>query len=216
MKLKTKKLIAREVLLLSGSAILASFIFLSTYPYNWYYQSNSEHIYLSIKAKEKEADSLCRSYDDKKKHQDWFYDENKKRYDVTVNFSSPRAMWERIAEIYRTDSIEYKYRHVWQKELIDVLNEIGFHNVTDFKKFVSQNLITAEDDSNKVKSNQIKEELSSLRRIRAANDQKIIDLPGQVRFGFRVFIILLFILYPLRFLFILLRWSLLTLRQTTE
>lgn len=217
MQLKTKKRIAKEVLLFLGSGLLALIIYLLVYPYNWYCSSKSDGVQTLISSKIIQSDSLSSQYNSKIKQQQWFYDENLKEYDVAaMGYNSYSDLWKRLEVIYNADSIEYKYSKIWDKALIELLNKIGFQNAQMFKEFVAKNIPTQTDKINKSKSDELKREITKLNSEKRIWELKTMTTDEQMQFAFKAFIFTLIILYPFRFLFWLIIWSLKTLKQKGE
>ncbi len=217
MQLKTKKKIAKEVLLFFSGGLLALIIYLLIYPYNWYCSSKYDSIQKVIASKTIQADSLANEYNLKSKQQQWFYDVNSKEYDVAaLGYKSYADLWNRIEAIYKSDSIEYKYSKTWSKELIEVLDKIGFHNVQMFKQFIEKNILTQIDKANKSKSDDIKSEILKLDSEKYRWELKAFTSNEQMKFAIKALIIILIIFYPVRLLFWLIVWSLKTLKERGE
>lgn len=217
MQLKTKKRIAKEVLLLLSSGVLALIIFLLVYPYNWYCSSKSDGVQTLITTKTIQTDSLISQYNSKLKQQQWFYDGNLKEYDVTaLGYNSYSDLWSRLEAVYSADSIEYKYTKTWDKDLIVVLDKLGFHNAQEFKQFIATNILTQADKDNKSKSDDIKSEISKLNSDKHIWDLKTLTTDEQMWLALKAFIVALVFLYPIRLLFWLIVWSFKTLKQKGE
>lgn len=217
MQLKTKKRIAKEVLLLLSSGVLTLIIFLLVYPYNWYYSSKSDQVQTLITTKTIQSDSLISQYNSKLKQQQWFYEENLKEYDApSLGYISYSDLWNRLEVICNADSIEYKYNNTWDKDLIAVLNKLGFHNAKEFKEFIAKNRLTQTDKANKSKSDDITNEISKLNSEKRIWELKALTIDEQIRFALKALIIALIFLYPVRFLYWLIVWSFKTIKQNGE
>lgn len=217
MQLKTKKKIAKEVLLLLSSGVIALIIFLLVYLYNWYCNSKSEGLQTLITSKTIQSDSLIKHYNSKLKQQQWFYEGNLKEYDViSLGYNSYADLWIRLEVIYNADSIEYKYSKIWDKDLIVVLDKLGFHNAKEFKEFIAKNRLTQADKANKSKSDDIKNEISKLNSEKRIWELKAMTTDEQMGFALKALIIALIFLYPIRFLYWLIVWSFKTLKQKGE
>jgi hypothetical protein len=162
MELTTKKRIAKEVLLLLSSVVLALFTFMMVYPYNWYCSSKSDEVQKHISALTIQSDSLISQYNSKLKQQQWFYDANLKESGKVVEFNY-LELWNRLETLYNSDSIEYKYNNVWNKGLIEIFEKIGFQNSQEFNHFIKTNIFTQDDIDNKLKSDEINSEVSKLK-----------------------------------------------------
>jgi|JI10StandDraft_1071094.scaffolds.fasta_scaffold740591_1 hypothetical protein len=214
MQLKTKKKIAKEVLLLLSSGIITLIIFLLVYPFNWYCNYKSEGIQTLIMSKTIQSDSLIKHYNSKLKQQQWFYEGNIKDFDLEYNSYS--ELWHRLEVIYNADSIEYKYINTWDKSQIALLNKLGFRNANDFKEFIAKNRITEADKANRSKSDEIKKEISKLNSEKRFWELKAMTKDEQMGFAIKALIIVLIFLYPIRFLYWLIVWSFNTLKQKGE
>lgn len=217
MQLKTKKRIAKEILLLLGSGLFTLTIFLFVYPYNWYCSSKSDGVQTIIATKTIQADSLLSQYNQKLKQQKWFYEQNLKEYDVsTYGYNTYDDLWKRLEVIYINDSIEIKYSKTWGRELVELLKKVGFQNAQMFKEFVGKNIFDQKDKADKLKSDYIQNEIVQLNSEKRIWDLKALSINEQRAFAVKAFIGLLIILYPLRFLFWLIVWSFKTLKQNGE
>ena len=214
MQLKTKKKIAKEVLLLLSSGIITLIIFLLVYPFNWYCNSKSEGIQTLIISKTIQSDSLVKNYNSKLKQQQWFYEGNIKDFDLEYNSYS--ELWLRLEVIYNADSIEYKYNNTWDKNQIALLNKLGFRNGKDFKEFIAKNIITQADKANKSKSAEINKEIPKLKSEKRIWELKAMSTDEQMGFAIKGLIIVLIFFYPIRFLYWLIIWSFNTLKQKGE
>ncbi len=200
-----------------SGGIIALIIFLLVYPFNWYCNFKSEGVQALIKSKTIQSDSLINHYNSKLKQQQWFYEGNLKEYDVTsLGHNSYADLWTRLEVIYNADSIEYKYSKTWDKDLIAVLDKLGFHNAIEFKDFIAKNRITQTDKANKSKSDDIKNEISKLNFEKRIWELKALTTGEQMGFAIKALIIALIFLYPIRFLYWLIAWSFKTLKQKGE
>jgi hypothetical protein len=217
MQLKIKKLIAKEVILILGSMFLTLIIFLLVYPYNLYCKSKLDDISKTITYNIVKSKSLSSQYDIKLKQHDWFFNENAKEYDMqAASYNDAEKLWEQLENIYNKDSIEYKYNKVWGKDLIAVIDKIGFHNAQMFKEFISKNILSQSDKKNKDISNKLKSEISTLKSTKRMLIRKIFTMEEQIWFSIKAFIIILIFLYPIRILYWSFVWSTKTLKQKEE
>lgn len=217
MQLQTKKRIAKEVLLLLSSGVLALVVFLLVYPYNWYYSSKSKGVQTLISFKTIQSDSLTSKLNSKLKQQQWFYNGNHKEYDVTANgYYTYVDLWSRLEELYKADSIDYKYAKTWGKDLKAVLDKLGFHNAQEFKEFIAKNTLSQSEKNNKSKSEDIIREISKLNSEKRILELKTLTTNEQLWFAIKAFIVALIFLYPTRILYWLIVWSFNTLKEKGE
>jgi|GEM_PF-1943578 len=213
MTYQTKRIIAREILLLACSGLLAVIIFLLVYPYNWFYQSKISSVEKNIQNESKIADSLGYSYLSKQKKQNWFFDENAKEGDVSKELNTSNKLWILMEDLLKSDSIEYRYSNVWNKTILIFLNRIGFNSGKMFKDFIQQNSITEKDIENKKKAVIIENEIAVLDSKKNNYENKILSFDEQRVFSLKVFILILIILYPIRLFYLVVLWAIKILKQ---
>jgi hypothetical protein len=110
MKHQTKKVIAREFIVLILTLVITLLAFLGTAVYNAFLNSKITPLRESFNENVKQADSLARSYNSKLQNQQWFYN----TLDIYFNLPKSRyksydIVWKRFQEISSSDSIEYTY-----------------------------------------------------------------------------------------------------------
>jgi hypothetical protein len=217
MELKTKKRIAKEILLFLSSVLFSLIIYLLVYPFNWYCSSKSEGIQNLVNSKTLQADSLAFRYNWKLGQQRWFYDVNLKEYDVTaLGYNSYVDLWNRLEVVYSVDSIDYKYSNVWDRTVIEMLHKNGFHNAQAFKEFIAKNLLTESDKQDKLKSDDVKSEIAKLNSDKRTWELKALTCDEQMWFSLKAFVVVLIFVYPFRFLLWLTVWSFRTLNQKSD
>lgn len=210
MKLKTKKRIAKEIIILLSGFLLSLIIFLLVYPYNWIYESKAKKIQVSIISKKSQADSLDFAYISKLKERNWFFTEESKIFDSD---STVDILWAGLEKIIDNDSLEYKYKNTWNEDQLIFLNKLGFTNATNFKNFISNNRLTETEKVNYKKANIIRKEMVKLIDNKENFEQKLLTFEEQTNIGLKAFILIIIISYPLRFLYLLVIWSFKILRQ---
>jgi hypothetical protein len=169
----------------------------------------------TIDQKKRQANSLSENYENKIKQHQWFYDEQAKAYDVSF-YENAEFLWHELEEIHHSDSIEYKFNKVWDKVIIEVLNKLGFTNSAEFNEFVSANIITQTDMRNFREAKAVREEISNLYKDKRNLRSEILSLDEQINFGYKTLFVILILLYPVRYLFLLVRWSFQTIKQKDE
>lgn len=215
MKLQTKKIIAREFLLLMFSFGIGLVAFSCTYLYNFYHHTKSQNISSEIENKEFIADSLAKPLDNKTKQQVWFYNKNIEMGDSSASwtYGSPEKLWHRMDELALQDSIIIKYQKVWTPELKELLSNLGFKSPNKLQDFIDKNRITSEDNSNFEKAKNIRPEINSLKSNLANHNYKVLFFKSQIEFGFWAFCISLLIFFAMRYIFYSIKWSIKTLKQ---
>lgn len=214
MKLKTKKLIAREILFLFCAVLLSLILFLSVYPFNSFYRMKTNRFNDNIVSENKKADSLSFNYDSKIKQHEWFFEEVKKKADVNnTEYSSSENLWSILVSDYDKDTIYYLYENKWSDILISIINDAGFQNAEEFKNFIGKNRITEQDMQGKKNASLVGKEIVNLKSERNTIQGKIISPSEQYNFAYCSLIVILILLYPVRLLFIIFFWSLKTIKQ---
>lgn len=217
MKLKIKKLIAREFLLLILAIGIGFVAFSCTYLFNFYQQSKSQNISNEIRAKETIADSLVRPFNNKIKQHEWFYNQNNEKIDLSGSlYDSPERLWNILNELALKDSIRIKFRTVWTPELKKILSDIGFDNPEKLKSFIDENRLTIEDSSKYEQAKNIRTEINLLRNKIGVHDSKILSINAQIELGFWTFCISFILLFAIRYIVYAIKWSLNTLRQSSD
>ena len=217
MKLTTKKLIAREFLIMILVLTIGLISFLCTYPYNAYKRNQVENKSIEISEKSKKVDTLSLSFKNKIDQQNWFFEKYSNHWDISGDkINTSEKLWQRLDFLALNDSIKYKWQNVWDKELLAFNKEIGFTNPDEFKSFIDKNRITKIDSSNYDSSLAINSEIALLTKNKKDYESEILSYNEQTEFGLKALIICFIILFGFRYLFYSLKWSLKTLKQKSE
>ena len=215
MKLETKKIIAREFIMLVITFVIAAFAFFGTYVYNFYQHHQADKLNKSILVKTTIADSLAKSYNSKLNNQKWFYDKNSEKVDLSdAEYNSPYKLWKRLYDLSVKDSIKIKFDKVWTTEIKDLLKGINLESPEKLKTFIDNSRITQTDSSDFSKANIIYSEINSVKKERINYQENVLEINKQFRFGLWTFIIFAILLFGVRYLFYGIKWSLRTLKQT--
>jgi len=214
MKLTTKKIIAREFLILMLVLALGLISFFCTYPYNAFERHQVEKKSTEILEKSKLADSLSFSFKSKLDKQEWFY----KQFTNNISdyYKSYKEFWERLDYLALKDSIKFKWEKVWEKDIVSFNKEMGFPNPEALHAFIENNRINKIDSSNYDSSLAINSEVDLLSKSKKDNERKILSYNDQTAFGIKALIICFIILFGLRYLLYSIKWSLKTLKQKGE
>lgn len=216
MKLTTKKIIAREFLTLTIVLTLGLISFLCTYPYNSYKRYQVENKSTEISEKSKKVDTLSLSFKNKIDQRKWLFDKYTKQWDSGDELNTPDKLWQRIDFLALNDSIKYKWKNVWDKDLIAFNRAIGFSNPDEFQSFIDKNRTTKIDSSNYDSSFAINTEIDLLTQNKNDYESKILSKNEQTEFGLKALIICFIILFGFRYLFYSIMWSLKILKQKSE
>lgn len=194
MHLKTKKKIAKEVLLLLSCAVIALIIFIMVYPYNWYCDYKSESIQTLITSKTIQSDSLNNNFNTKLK----------------------QALRDFVAT---SNSLKYKT----EEELMSKFPEFKGYDIQSLRDFVAtanSNKYSEEELFSKFPEfgfgNVKKNEILKLTSEKQMWEKKAMTTTEQMEFAIKTLIIALIFLYPIRFLYWLIVWSFKTLKQKGE
>jgi hypothetical protein len=218
MKLTTKKIIAREFLMMIIIVSIGLILFLLTYPYNEYKRNQIERISIQISAKNEKVKLLIQSFNKKIDTQKWLFYEFSKRLDVSqdIKINTPDRFWNRLDYLALNDSIEYKWQIVWQKHVIAAIRDIGFQNPIDFQSFINKNRITKIEFSNYNSTLAINSEIAVLTKIKKKYEKEIFNSSEQIDFGLKTLFVCFLILFGFRYLIYALKWSLEILKQKSE
>lgn len=214
MKLKTKKIIAREFILLIATIALSIVAFLGTYIYNFYQHDQIDKLEEKILSETIIADSLAKSYNLKLNNQKRFYDKNNEKVDLSeAEYNSPFKLWKRLYDLSVKDSIKAKFEKVWTVEIKDLLRELNLESPEKLKAFIDNNRITQIDSNNFSKATNIYSELSSIKSVKIKHQEKILEIKKQFRFGTWTFMIGLICFFGIRYLYYGIKWSIKILEQ---
>lgn len=213
MKLQTKKLIAREFLLMTLAFAVGFISFLFIYPYNYYRASQTDNLDKTIVEKNKITDSLAYQFKSKSQKKDWYFEKFTSKFgsDLYKN----EELWNRLSYLAEKDSIKHKW-NIWAKELIDFNKELDFDTPQKFKEFIDAIRINSKDSANYTESLKVNREIGALKERKKEIEIKKLSSKEQLRFGVASTIVLLIILIPARHLFYAVRWSIKVLKQKNE
>ncbi len=135
-------------------------------------------------------------------------------------YRSRGELWNRLKVIYDNDSIVFKYNDVWRKPTLDFIEGFGdlkgidLSTAQNFETFVGSVLYPGEEEQ------QLRNELNSLLSERKDLATQIGSL-GRKQLSNRdietsvniIALLLAILVYPIRFLFHAIRWSIRTLKS---
>lgn len=217
MKLKTKKIIAREFLVFLLCIAIAIIAFLSIYPYNYLKQNHINNLTKEIAAKRTLADSLSKSYAKKYDNQIWFTNKIRSKFNVSKSAEYGNLkLWNTLYDIAKSDSIKFKWGKVWSKELVIFIKELGFETPDKFQSFILKNITNSKDIKENRVAYKINAEAEALQIKSHEISQKILSLENQLRTAGLFFTIAVAIFFFLRYIFYGVRWSVSTLNRKNE
>lgn len=230
MKLKVKKIIAREFLILIVIATISFITFISVYAYNHYYQNKIDNLTNKISAKKILQDSLGNSTKAKKEKQLWFANEYYKSYD----FDTPKRkldfytesglpifgesqnlkMFDRLIEVNKKDSLLTMFT---RNNIFDEFGKhFNFKTPGEFKNFVTENTITSSDLEKLKQSNIIANEIRPLELEKDSAQEKLVSSKNHKHLVIMTFLYSFIILFLFRYSFYGIKWSINTLKQKGE
>ena len=218
MKLKTKKIIAREFLILILVFILGLVFFECVYPYNKLKWHQVEGISATISEKTKIRDSLSNSYKIKMGKRDWFYEKFNTHYDLSTDktFDERDEIWNRFDNWVMTGKINFFWNFKWGEENLNFLKSIGFSDPESIESFVETNRITQIDSINYKNALAINPEIKLLLNKKNEIESKILSYNEQIEFGINAVYMNFIILFGVRYLFLSIKWSIHTLKQKQD
>ena len=214
MQLRTKKVIAREFIILLIAILLVAGAFGGTYIYNSMQNNQALQLDDTIVKKTAMADNLAKSYKLKRKNQQWFYDKNNEIVDLThTELNSPYKLWQRLDYLAATDSIQIKLDSVWTPEIKELLVTIDFDNPKKLIAFIDKNRITETDSTDFATSTSVNTEIEKVKKVKAVYKAKMFSVDQQKNFTLTILGITLIVLFGLRYLIYSISWSVKILKQ---
>lgn len=213
MNLQTKKIIAREFLILTLTIAIGLLCFFCTYPYNYYRNNQVDNLNKKISDKTKIVDSLRYSYNKKMEKKNWFNEILVSKFDYQRD--SLDKVWKRLDDLAKKDSIKFRWEK-WGKEVIAVNKEIGLGTPEAFKLFIETNRIEPADIEKYNQSLNANRDLSKLITEKNEIEGKILSHKEQKSFGVKSLIFVSLLFFGLRYLFYAVRWSIKILKQKGE
>jgi len=213
MELRTKKIIAREFLILTLTLAAGIVCFLCTYLYNYYLNNQADNLNKKIADNTKTVDSLRYSYNQKMEKKNWFYEKLISKFDYERD--SLDKVWNRLDDLAKKDSIKFRWEK-WGKVVVATNKEIGLGTPEVFKAFIESNRIQTTDIEKYNQSLNVNKELTKLNTDKREIEDKRFSYNEQLSFGFKSLIFISMILFGLRYLFYAIKWSLKVLKQKSE
>ncbi len=239
MRLKTKKIIAREFLFLMGCISVFILTYFGTLTYNLLIETRISMLEKSIISINEKINSLEKTFFQKVNNQKEFYEKfmghpyNKVNTEDLWHWSQPeykkrllveellgktstgipkyQDLWKSLEELQKTDSVIYKRNHRLSDNLIERLNETGYNNGHDFNQFIKENSLNADEKENKSMVSNMEDNVINLQeQIRDTRQKSFID---RINISSFLLILAILIAFPLRYLFLAIRWSIKTLKQ---
>jgi len=213
MKLRTKKIIAREFLVLIICSLVSILYFIGVLIYNYRFDSQRDDLSSKITTFEQKIDSLVRPFKSKVDNQEWFFNESEKRV-LQSRHENVDQLWSRLSYLSKIDSIIYKWHNYWNDDVINGLNEMGFKSGKDFDLFITKNSLTQNESKVYETVLIFKEKISELSSKTYSIDKKYFEYEDQIKSSLSVLLIIGIISFPIRYFIYAIQWSYRTLKQT--
>lgn len=213
MRLKTKKFIAREFLILFSCGILGLLAFAGTYIYNLRIDSSVKELKASKASLEEKADGLERPFRNKVNAQKSFFLISERNRWHTENLHYTQ-LWKKLEKLKITDSLDYRWKNKFNAQFKEELrSDAGLANRDEFRTFLIENSLSSDEQKQW-------EQVESLRTKAKDDNIKAIETSflkmkdnEQLGFGLKSFFWMFIIAFPLRYLFFAIMWSFKTLRS---
>ena len=204
MLVKTKKLIAKEFLIFISIIVLTILFWAGLLLYNLTVDYRNSKIDKEIYKESKVEDSLSYEFIRKQKEQRAFYTRLSKAISYPDEDSSSKSTWEALHDIYYENTVKSLWGN-WEAYLPGI-NKLGFNNAKELSSYIGKNLISRTDSLNFNKYLELKSKRTP------TNYFNKYSVDEQEKSVLIVFIILMCLAFPFRFLLKLIGWSIKTLR----
>lgn len=211
MNLKTKKIIAREfILLLISFVFTGAFYLFCFYPYKNFQVNKYNKLELEINSKRHIVDSLRGIVLVKKKAQRNFtnyFNFNGFKQTSTIKF------WTVLYRLAKSDSISYYWENNFTKDFKFHLSHLGYYHPKQLQNFILSNIINKTDDEISILADKKNSEVNALREKRSEANNRIYSDKQICEQAVSCLYILLAVLFGLRYLFYAIRWSVNVLKE---
>ena len=213
MKLETKKLIAREFLLLLISVGLGLIGFILTLGYSFIKESQLNNLQNEIILNESNNQKLNNSYDKKYETRAWFYNTINEKFDLSnSSYNDPDKLWKRLNILIQKDSLRYKYEQ--SPDIRESFKIVGLTNIESVEKFIQQNNLTKAEISDINKYVQDRKFIESLNSKASEAKSNTLSDSKKNEFTLWLFLCVLIFIFPIRYLYYSIKWSSKILKQS--
>jgi hypothetical protein len=215
MKLVVKKVIAREILIIFIVLSLGIITYLVTCAINTYKWNKIEIQSSKIIKNMKLNDSLSVTYRAKIDKRTWFFNQFNNHYELSLDtaFDERDEIWKKFDKWSLNDSIHYKWEHDFVNENRNFFKSIGFPNSKILQSFFDKYRLNKIESSNYDSSLVIKSEIDILFKKNNEYESGIFSKNEQIDLTLNVLYVLFVLMFLIRYLFCLIKWSLKTLKQ---
>jgi hypothetical protein len=217
MKLITKKIIAREFLILTLVIVIGLICFLSTFPYNSFIHHQIKNLKNEIDQKRTLSDSLSKPYSTKIQNQEWYFKKFNEEFDLG-ELNTTEKWWNNSVQLAINDSNSIRWERFWNqdKTVLKSINKIGFLNGDSLQRFIITNTVDRSDIENKTKADNLKNDIAKIESKQKNAANSILTYHDQLFFSMISLITLVFISFGIRYFYYGVNWSLKTLKQKSE
>jgi hypothetical protein len=127
---------------------------------------------------------------------------------------SNAKVWNKLYDIAKSDSIEYKWNNKWSVNLIEFNKELGFGTPQSFKSFILSSIITAEDIEKYNRAVDINSQVKSVHIKTQISVNKILSTKDQLRSAGLALIIAFMLLFFVRYMVYAIKWSITILKKS--
>lgn len=211
LNLKTKKIIAREFLILLLAICLTMGFRGGIAIWNNRYVKALQEASQEYDAMEAERIRLVQTYDYKLKNQEKFFD----WYDHIFYFNdyrTPDSLWVHFYEMAETDSLRLRFEKKWNEYDRSLFDRFGFSNGWELQAYILRNQLT---QSERLAQARVEDLATKQRMLQQRYDEfdNLYLTEEEIWDRLTLFVLcLLGLLYPVRFLVIAIRWSIRVLR----
>jgi hypothetical protein len=214
MKLNSKKIIAKEFLVLLSVIVITLLMFFCTELYNAFKFHQLDKINSTISFKTKLSKDLAHNYAFKSEKRIWFFKKFSNEFNIIdTKYDTNEKVWGRLEYLAKKDSIKHKIEKEWTSEMTNFIFSLGFSTPLKFKKFIEDNSENSNDINQYKESKRIQIEVKNLEIEKLNLSKEIIIKKDQINIIKYTFIVLVGFFFILRYLFYGVKWSVKILNQ---
>jgi hypothetical protein len=216
MKLSTKKIVAREFIFLVIALLSFVVSYLSILIFNFFIQHKINGIKEKIFMVVSKTDSTTNLFNVKLEKQLRF---TKTVFAETSNEEVPadildelnESAWKTFYDYSNTkDSINYMWEHKWKDKLTTGIKNYGIKSPNDFKTFILNNYNSKNDS---LHYEELLNRKNILKQQENENYEELISYDNQMNYSLRIALLILVLLFPIRYFSKAIKWSLFILKS---
>jgi len=210
MKIETKKIIAREFLILILAVAISGIVFLTSYIYNSYQKSELAKVDKKIESNRKTAENLLLPIKKKKENQNWLYNKLIEVIDME-KLNTAEKFWSSDIDVIENVADEWNNKNF--AEITEFYKSLQFHTSEELKEYIRSNYVTVDDRTAQRNANLLLNEVSDLTKVKSNTQKRIVSNEELVILLQNILLLLVFFLFLLRYLGYCILWSIRTLRN---